>query len=87
MDRVHGLRVVPQVKTLKVTKSLYISVDLPKSVQREEILAVPVVVYNRLNRDIVVSVTLHNTEQKFQFAEISNQVNGSTKRKQNHRQI
>lgn len=51
-----------------------VSLDLPYSVQKDEILAVPVVVYNYLGQDIVAEVTLHNTEQKFEFAEVSNEV-------------
>ncbi|KAI4464831.1 macroglobulin / complement [Holotrichia oblita] len=78
LDRVSGLKLMPQSKLLKVTKQLAISIDLPKAVQRDEILAIPVVVYNNLNRDIDVKVTFYNNEQKFQFAEVSNQVNSST---------
>lgn len=72
---------MPQSNILRVNKQLTISIDLPNSVQRDEILAIPVVIHNHLNRDIIAKVTLHNTEQKFRFAEVSNQVNDTTKSK------
>lgn len=54
-----------------------VTLDLPHSIQRGEILAVPVVVLNSMTEDINVDVTLHNPEQKFEFAEISNEVNAT----------
>ncbi|KRT80931.1 hypothetical protein AMK59_6126 [Oryctes borbonicus] len=66
-------------KLLKITKQLAISIDIPNSIQRGEILAIPVVVHNNLDKDITVKITLHNTEQKFQFAEISNDVNSENR--------
>lgn len=64
-----------QPKLLKVSKPLAVTLDLPNSVQRDEIIAVPVVVHNHVDRDIIVEVTLQNNEQKFQFAEVSNEAN------------
>ncbi|CAH0556688.1 unnamed protein product [Brassicogethes aeneus] len=79
LDPLHGLGLITSPKKLKVSKSFVVSLDLPHSVQRGEILAVPVVVYNHLGQDINVEVTLHNPEQKFEFAEISNDVNATRK--------
>ncbi|GJQ86520.1 hypothetical protein Trydic_g10420 [Trypoxylus dichotomus] len=79
LDGVYGLRVISPPKLLKVTKQLAINIDIPNSVQRGEIVAVPVVVYNNLDKDISVKITLQNTEQKFNFAEISNDVNNENK--------
>lgn len=80
LDPIRGLALMTEPKKLKVTKSFVVSLDLPYSVQKGEILAVPVVVYNYMNQDIVAEITLHNTEQTFEFAEVSNEVN-STKSK------
>lgn len=74
LDPIRGLALMTQPKKLKVSKMFVVSLDLPYSVQKDEILAVPVVVYNHLGQDIVAEITLHNTEQKFEFAEVSNEV-------------
>ncbi|KAJ8965945.1 hypothetical protein NQ317_008000, partial [Molorchus minor] len=79
LDPLHGLGLVSAPKKLKVTKSFVVTVDLPYSVQREEILAVPVVVNNFMNQDVNVDVTLHNQGQDFEFAEISNEINAAKK--------
>ncbi|XP_050306884.1 CD109 antigen [Anthonomus grandis grandis] len=79
LDPIRGLAIMAEPKRLKVTKSFVVSLDLPYSVQKGEILAVPVVVYNHMNQDIVAEVTLHNIEQKFEFAEVSNEVNSNKK--------
>lgn len=64
-------------KKLKVAKPFVVSLDLPHTVERREIVAVPVVVYNHMDRDIIAEVTLHNPEHKFEFAEVSNEVNAT----------
>ncbi|CAG9766032.1 unnamed protein product [Ceutorhynchus assimilis] len=79
LDPIRGLALMTEPKRLKVTKSFVVSLDLPYSVQKGEILAVPVVVYNYMAQDIVAEVTLHNTEQSFEFAEVSNDVNSTKK--------
>ncbi|KAL1497123.1 hypothetical protein ABEB36_008133 [Hypothenemus hampei] len=85
LDPIRGLAIVTEPKRLRVVKPFVVSLDLPYSVQNGEILAVPVVVYNYLGQDIFAEVTLHNTEQKFEFAEVSNEVNSTNKRIQLYR--
>lgn len=77
LDLLFGLGLVASPKKLKVTKNFVVTLDLPHSIQRGEILAVPVVVLNSMSQDINVDVTLHNPEHKFEFAEISNEVNAT----------
>ncbi|XP_019757340.2 CD109 antigen [Dendroctonus ponderosae] len=79
LDPIRGLALMTEPKRLKVSKSFVVSLDLPYSIQKGEILAVPVVVYNYMNQDIMAEITLHNTEQKFEFAEVSNEVNATRK--------
>lgn len=47
--------------------------NLPYSVIRGEIVAVSIVVFNYLNKDLTVEVVLDN-EGQFEFAEMSNDV-------------
>lgn len=80
LDPLHGLGLVSSPKKLKVSKAFVVTLELPYSVHVGEILAVPVVVSNHMNEDVNVEVTLHNAGQKFEFAEVSNEV-GDTKSK------
>ncbi|KAJ3654530.1 hypothetical protein Zmor_013712 [Zophobas morio] len=79
LNPIHGLGLSTTPKKVKVSKSFVVTLDLPFSVQRGEILAVPVVVYNYIDKDVVAEVTLHNPEQKFEFAEVSNSANATKK--------
>lgn len=77
LDPIHGLGLSTNPKKIKVMKNFVVSLDLPYSIQRGEILAVPVVVYNHQNQDVTAEVTIHNTDQRFEFAEVSNDVNST----------
>ncbi|XP_066246674.1 thioester-containing protein 1 allele R1-like [Euwallacea similis] len=85
LDPIRGLALMNDPKNLKVVKPFVVSLDLPYSVQKGEILAVPVVVYNNMGQDIIADVTIHNTEQKFEFAEVSNELSSTIKRVELHR--
>lgn len=47
--------------------------DLPYSIIRGEIVAIQIVVFNYMNKDVVAEVLLTN-EGQFDFAEMSNEV-------------
>ena len=47
--------------------------NLPYSVIRGEIVAIPIVVFNYMNKDLTVEVVLENNGE-FEFAEVSNEV-------------
>lgn len=52
------------------------SLDLPYSVIRDEIVAIPIVVFNYMNKDVEADVTLENEQlENFEFSEVSNDVN------------
>lgn len=65
---------------LKVFRPFFISVDLPYSVRRGEVVAIPVVVFNYLSKDVTADVTLENVGQ-FDFADESNDIKDSSKNK------
>lgn len=48
--------------------------NLPYSVIRGEIVAIPIVVYNYMNKDLTVEIILENNSKEFEFAEVSNEV-------------
>ncbi|VEN35278.1 unnamed protein product, partial [Callosobruchus maculatus] len=79
LDPVHGLGLTTSPKKIHVSKPFMVTLDLPHSVQVGEILAASVVIHNNMNQDVNVEVTLHNPENKLEFAEISNEINATRK--------
>jgi CD109 antigen len=69
----HGLGLIEEPRKLKVFKPFFISVDLPYSVIRGEIVGIQIVVFNYMNKDVTAEILLTN-EGQFDFAEISNEV-------------
>ncbi|XP_067205128.1 thioester-containing protein 1 allele R1-like isoform X2 [Linepithema humile] len=69
----HGLGLIEEPRKLKVFKPFFISVDLPYSVIRGEIVGVQIVVFNYMNKDVTAEVLLYE-QKEFDFAEVSNEV-------------
>ncbi|XP_044019727.1 CD109 antigen-like isoform X2 [Aphidius gifuensis] len=78
VDSTYGLGLMDSSRKLRVFKPFFISVDLPYSVMRGEIVAIPIVVFNYMSRDTTAEVTLEHAGQ-FEFAEVSNEVNDTPK--------
>ncbi|XP_035739692.1 CD109 antigen-like isoform X1 [Vespa mandarinia] len=78
LSDVHGLGLIKEPRKLKVFRPFFISMDLPYSVIRGEIVAIQIVVFNYMNKNLVSDVLLENTGQ-FEFAEISNEVHDTPK--------
>ncbi|XP_050529257.1 CD109 antigen-like isoform X2 [Daktulosphaira vitifoliae] len=76
IDSLYGLGLLNAPKKLRVFRPFFISVDLPYSVRRGEVVAIPVVVFNYLNKDVTADVTLENIGQ-FEFADYSNEIKDS----------
>ncbi|XP_011158223.1 CD109 antigen isoform X2 [Solenopsis invicta] len=74
----HGLGLIEEPRKLKVFKPFFISVDLPYSVIRGEIVGIQIVVFNYMNKDLTAEVLLTN-EGQFDFAEVSNEVHDAPK--------
>ncbi|XP_011255612.1 CD109 antigen isoform X2 [Camponotus floridanus] len=69
----HGLGLIEEPRKLKVFRPFFISMDLPYSVIRGEIVGIQIVVFNYMNKDLTAEVLLTN-EGQFDFAEVSNEV-------------
>lgn len=79
LDPLYGLGITASPKKIKVSKPLVVSCDLPPSVQVGEVIVIPVVVYNYMDKDISGEVTIHNQEQMFEFVEPSNSASANNK--------
>ena len=74
IDPVTGLGITKMPTNLKVFQPFFISLNLPYSIKRGEVVSVPIVVFNYLNKELDTEVTLHNENQEFEFAEITNEI-------------
>lgn len=70
-------------RKLEVFQPFFVSTNLPYSIKRGEIVAIPIVIFNYMNEDVTADVTLDNELQEFEFADISNEVE-ETPSKHNH---
>ncbi|XP_076245134.1 thioester-containing protein 1 allele R1 isoform X2 [Calliopsis andreniformis] len=73
VNDVHGLGLIQEPRKLKVFRPFFLSMDLPYSVIRGEIVAIQIVVFNYMNKAVTAEVLLSN-EGQFDFAEVSNEV-------------
>lgn len=64
-----GLGLTKNPKTLKVFQPFFVSLNLPYSVKRGEVVAVPVVLFNYLDTDVSADLTLHNENGEFEFVD------------------
>ncbi|XP_015181620.1 PREDICTED: CD109 antigen-like isoform X2 [Polistes dominula] len=78
LSDVHGLGLINEPRKLKVFRPFFISMNLPYSVIRGEIVAIQIVVFNYFDKNVVADVLLENVGQ-FEFAEISNEVHDTPK--------
>lgn len=74
VDPVSGLGLTERPKMLNVFQPFFVSLNLPYSVKRGEIVSIPVVVFNYMERDTTAEVTLHNVENEFEFVELDNEI-------------
>ncbi|XP_052898513.1 thioester-containing protein 1 allele R1-like isoform X2 [Anopheles moucheti] len=79
VNPVYGLGLTQQPRKLKVFLPFFVSTNLPYSVKRGEVVAIPIVVFNYMEEDQTAEVILHNDEQEFEFADVENEVVESSK--------
>ncbi|XP_058125769.1 thioester-containing protein 1 allele R1-like [Anopheles coustani] len=79
VNPIYGLGLTQQPRRLKVFLPFFVSTNLPYSVKRGEVVAIPIVVFNYLEDDQTAEVILHNDEQEFEFADVENEVVESSK--------
>lgn len=64
-----GLAIMEQPKKLNVFQPFFVSTNLPYSIKRGEVVTIPIIVFNYLDQDQEVKVSLFNDENEFEFAE------------------
>lgn len=88
LDPVTGLGLIKQPTTLQVFQPFFVSLNLPYAVKRDEIVSISATVFNYLSDNLNAEVTLHNTDQDFEFVKMENEIDTPSKRQKNrHRQV
>lgn len=67
IDAEHGLGITKAPTKLRVHQPFFVSLNLPYSVKRGEVVSVPCTVFNYLQQTIDVEVTLENEHNEFEF--------------------
>ncbi|KAH8281371.1 hypothetical protein KR054_000154, partial [Drosophila jambulina] len=80
-----GLGVTNEAVNVKTFQPFFVSVRLPYSVKRGEVINVPALVFNYLPKQLDVELTLDNQDDEYDFVDASNEVIGDQKRTQNLR--
>lgn len=71
VDPFSGFGMTKTPRKLEVFQPFFVSLNLPYSVKRGEIIAIPVVVFNYMDNDVDAEVTLDNIGQEFDFIDIA----------------
>lgn len=76
IDPVNGLTLTKKPSEVCVQQQFYISIDLPYSVKRGEILTLPCSIFNYLPNEIEVEIILENDHNEFDFVDsvINNEI-------------
>ncbi|XP_034668405.1 pregnancy zone protein isoform X2 [Drosophila subobscura] len=77
-----GLGVTDHKVNVKTFQPFFVSIRLPYSVKRGELINVPALVFNYLPKNLDVELTLDNQDDEFEFVDASNEVIGDQKRTQ-----
>lgn len=72
VDPVRGLGLMDEPKSLKVFQPFFVSVNLPFSVIRDEVVSVPIVVQSYLDETVAAGVTIHNGDGDFELLDAEN---------------
>jgi CD109 antigen len=81
VDPITGLGLTRQPSKFNVFQPFFVSINLPYSIKRGEVVSVPILLFNYLDHDQEAEVTLFNSEGEFEFAEISDDENQVKRRK------
>uniref|UniRef100_A0A1A9VUW4 TEP1-F n=1 Tax=Glossina austeni TaxID=7395 RepID=A0A1A9VUW4_GLOAU len=72
-----GLGMTENPFKINVFQPFFIDVNLPYSVKRGEVIAIPVIVFNYMDKTLDAEITMDNTDKEFDFTEVSNEIEES----------
>ena len=69
-----GFGLVQNPTKIEVFQPFFVSTNLPYSVKRGEVIAIPVVVFNYMDKALDAEITMENDENEYDFTEVSNEI-------------
>lgn len=81
VDPLTGLGLTKTQSRVKVFQPFFVTTNLPYSIKRGEVATIPVIVFNYLDYDQQVEVTLFNNDVEFEFTEVNEQENNVKRRR------
>lgn len=81
MNPTSGLGLTSEASKLNVFQPFFVSTNLPYSIKRGEVVAIPMIVFNYMESDQEVEVTLFNTDKEFEFVEVNEEKNSVRRRR------
>lgn len=67
IDPITGLGLTKTPRRLEVFQPFFVSVNLPYSIKRDEILSIPVAIFNYMDNNTDAEITMHNNNAEFEF--------------------
>ncbi|KAG4077250.1 hypothetical protein HA402_009879 [Bradysia odoriphaga] len=71
----NGIGLTKEPTKMTTFKSFFVSVSLPYSVKRGEILSIPVTIFNYLDSTVNADVTFFNDDNEFEFVDLNDEAN------------
>ncbi|XP_037812877.1 CD109 antigen-like isoform X3 [Lucilia sericata] len=69
-----GFGMVTNPTNIEVFQPFFVSTNLPYSVKRGEVISIPVIIFNYMDKALDAEVTMENTDDEYDFTEISNEI-------------
>ncbi|XP_032574215.1 CD109 antigen isoform X2 [Drosophila sechellia] len=69
-----GIALTKSPSKIRVFQPFFVSTNLPYSVKRGEVIAIPVVIFNYLDKTLDADVVMDNSDQEYEFTEATNEV-------------
>ncbi|XP_016940135.3 CD109 antigen isoform X6 [Drosophila suzukii] len=69
-----GIALSKSPSMIRVFQPFFVSTNLPYSVKRGEVIAIPVVIFNYLDKTVDAEVVMDNSDQEYEFTEATNEV-------------
>ncbi|KAI8125143.1 CD109 antigen [Lucilia cuprina] len=69
-----GFGMVTNPTNIEVFQPFFVSTNLPYSVKRGEVLSIPVIIFNYMDKALDAEVTMENTDDEYDFTEVSNEI-------------
>ncbi|XP_032591779.2 CD109 antigen [Drosophila grimshawi] len=69
-----GFALTQSPSKIRVFRPFFVSTNLPHSVKNGEVIAIPVIIFNYMDKALDAEITMDNSDKEYEFAEATNEV-------------